>query len=307
MASQNQSILITGCSGFLGSHLLKALASSENYRIIGLKRSWSDTWRIKEVITQRNMVLYDVDVMNVEDVFAREHIDIVVHTATEYGRMGVSSASVLESNLIFPIRVLECAAQNSASLFINTDSYFNKADFTYTSLLNYSLSKKCFLTWLKYYSRHLKVANMVLEHIYGEGDSESKFVEGMIQKIAIEQADSVNLTHGHQKRDFIHVADVVDAYIQVIRWSQDNAYQFKNFNVGTGVSTQVSDFVRLIKEISHSNTQLNFGSIPYRDDEIMNSVADLSELRGVGWRGAQISVESGIRRIIESYKRDRNP
>ena len=45
-----KTILLTGATGFLGSHMLKALLNKTQYNIIVLKRSFSNVWRIKNEI-----------------------------------------------------------------------------------------------------------------------------------------------------------------------------------------------------------------------------------------------------------------
>jgi CDP-paratose synthetase len=244
--------------------------------------------------------LINADSIEIEKFVASANIDVIIHAATDYGRNGISSAKVLESNLILPIQLLEGAIKGQTKLFINTDSYFNKENMAYSYLLNYSLSKKSLLIWLKYYSNRIKIANMVLEHIYGEYDNPSKFVENMIQQVAIKKVNRIDLTYGNQKRDFVYVKDVVDAYLKVIQYSEKNQFRFNNYDVGTGKAIQIKEFVCLIKELSNSNTQLNFGAIPYRDDEIMNSIADIVDLKNIGW-DSKISVETGIKKIIDNY------
>lgn len=60
-------------------------------------------------------------------------------------------------------------------------------------------------------------------------------------------------------------------------------------------------FLEKIKELSGSNTILNFGKISYRRDEIMDSKADIQELKNLGWQ-PKYSVEQGIKQILENYK-----
>ena len=52
-------------------------------------------------------------------------------------------------------------------------------------------------------SDKLKIINVILEHIYGPYDSDSKFVENMIQNIAVQIFDKLSLTKGYQKRDLL--------------------------------------------------------------------------------------------------------
>ena len=297
---KKKTILITGVTGFLGSHLLKRIDSKNDYVIIGLKRSFSDLRRIRDT-KFNDVTFYDVDLCSLEDVFNRSKIDLIIHTATEYGRQNGSLCKILEANLLFPIKIIELAIQYNTNCFINTDSYFNKDNFTYNYLLDYSLSKKSLIIWLKTLSDKIQVANIVLEHLYGEGDSEQKFVEMMIQRIAIKKEKSVDLTHGHQRRDFIYIADVVDAYLKIVEHCFTNTFRYKVFNVGTGVPTEIRYFVEQIKQISKSPTVLDFGKIPYRCDEIMESKADTSEFQNIRF-AASISVEKGIQNILQFYR-----
>ena len=167
-------------------------------------------------------------------------------------------------------------------------------------LFDYSLSKKSLLLWLHNFSSQIKIVNVVLEHVYGEQDGPKKFVESMVRAIAVDRVPKVDLTHGHQKRDFIYSADVVSAYISLLEYGTHNRFHFKEFNVGTGASHSIREMVERIKELSGSRTRLNFGAIPYRDDEIMNSVADNIDLLNLGWR-PRYSLRQGLHRIIRAY------
>ena len=76
-------ILLTGATGFLGSHLLKALVN-KGYEVIALKRSTSDTWRLKGF--ESSFKSYDIDLVPLQKVFEDQYIDTIIHTACLYGR-----------------------------------------------------------------------------------------------------------------------------------------------------------------------------------------------------------------------------
>ena len=290
-------ILVTGATGFLGSHLLKGFLNNTNHNIIVLKRSFSDVSRISNILNNVRVKFYDIDKFPLEKVFEETKIDAIVHCATNYGRNENSCYSVLETNLMFPIRLLDLSVQHGVKIFINTDSYFNKENMSYSYLLNYALSKKSLLLWLKYFSKKIKVVNMVLEHVYGEDDRADKFVYQMIDKIAVKKVPSIDLTYGDQKRDFIYVDDVVDNYIKILDYAQKHSFRFRSFDIGTGNAVSIKDFVTEIKKISGSYTVLNFGAIPYREDEIMCSCAYVTELQDVGG-GAECAYSKGLAKII---------
>lgn len=291
-------LLLTGATGFLGSHLLRGLIKKTDYNIVVLKRSFSNADRIIDFMDAKRVKFYDVDCFDVETVFKEQNIQTIIHCATNYGRTQNSCCSVLETNLMFPIKLLDLSVQYGIKNFINTDSYFNKENMAYSYLLNYALSKKSLLLWLKYFSKRIKVVNMVLEHIYGENDNKDKFVCQMLDKIAFEKVSAIDLTFGDQKRDFIYVDDVVSAYIKVLEYMNSHSFRYKSFDIGTGVAVSLKDFVTEIKLISQSDTVLNFGALPYREDEIMCSRADIIDLSDLGWK-PEYDYVKGLEKIIK--------
>lgn len=292
-------IVLTGATGFLGSNLLdKLLANS--YEVAVIVRSISNLARIERWLLNPKIKIYNIDEINPRIIFEENKVDVIVHTATEYGRDNGSVSRILNSNLILPIRLVELGIEFESKCFINTDSYFNKSGHSYSSLLNYSLSKKSLLVWLRQLSNKMRIVNVTLEHMYGPGDSRSKFVENLIQEIALEGNKRVGLTHGHQRRDFVYVDEVSEAFIKLIDFGLTHEFTFKNFDVGTGESMQVRDFAEAIKSISGSKSILGFGDIAYRSDEIMDSKADISALQELGW-SPKIKPRQGIANILKKY------
>lgn len=292
-------ILLTGCTGFLGSRLLRRfLADGED--VIALKRSTSSTTRIDADLAHPQLRLIDVDREDIARAFDRFAIDTIVHAATQYGREATPLHTILEANLILPLRLAELGILQGTRCFINTDSYFNKNNSAYSSLLDYALSKKSLLDWLRKLSPQIRIVNVMLEHIYGPYDAPSKFVESLVRRIGVERVAQVPMTHGHQRRDFVYLEDVVSAFVKLVDYGRHREFRLATFEVGTGESLQIRDFALAVKRLANSSTDLCFGSIPYRSDEIMNSVADISPLLELGWRPA-VGVEQGIAAILAAY------
>ena len=275
------SILMTGGTGFLGSHLLNKILSN-NISVVLLKRSHSSLNNIENFINNPFLKIYDVDLIDVKDVFNENKIDVIIHTATDYGRNGFLT-EVLNSNLIFPLSIIQEAIKHKVPYFINTDTFFNKGDLKYSHLINYSISKKLFLESIKEISSDIKIINMRIEHMFGVNDSINKFVPKIINKL-VNNEPSIQLTDGFQKRDFIYIKDVVDAFYSILKSLSDYSHpNFKTYDVGLGASMSIREFATTLKEKTNSISFLDFGAIPTKKDEIMDSFANSEDLKSLGW------------------------
>lgn len=270
-------ILITGINGFLGSHLAKHLKS--NFEVIGLEYSLENLHRI----SSENFKVYSTNESPLELVFKENDFYAVVHVATVYRRQDEPILDLLNTNINLPVQLLQLSGKFNVNLFLNTDSFFNNPKYSYSYLSDYTLSKKHALEWVKLLasSSSCKVANMKVFHMFGENDAPGKFIPFLIDKIKNNE-QSLDLTPGTQTRDFIYVKDVVGAFEYVMNAFSD-LVSYQEFDIGTGISYTIKELAILIKDITNSNTQLNFGGIPFRDGEIMESKLESFELNKIGW------------------------
>ena len=283
---------MTGATGFLGSNLLKKLVQA-NYNVIVLKRSFSNTFRIKDFVS--NIKLYNIDKINPENIFIKNKIDIILHCATNYGRREIDPASLIQANLTMPLQLLELGKKNGVHCFINTDTILDKR------VSHYSLSKNQFREWLALYAWEIICINVALEHFYGPHDDDSKFVPYIINNI-LNNADKIDLTEGKQKRDFIYIEDVVTAFMTIIHNIGKFKKRFLNYEIGSGESITIKRFVKTVKNITQNDkTILNFGAIPYRENEIMNSKANVTEICKLKWK-PKFSLEEGLQQTIRIEK-----
>jgi len=285
-------VLLTGGTGFLGSHLLNEL--SDRYRFVLLKRSFSGIQRIETIID--TVQSYDIDTCPLETVFREEKIGCILHAATNYGRSGEPFHRLFQDNVQFPLTLLKLSIENNVELFINTDTFYTKSNHIYPSATYYCLSKIQLRQWLKALSDRIKVVNLRLEHVYGPNDNQNKFIPFLAEQL-VKNRPEIPLTQGIQKRDFIYVDDVVRAYELVLNNKGRILEPFSEFEIGTGRATAVSELVKLMQTISNSQSKLAFGKLPDRDGEIMQSTAQTEAIAALGWK-PKISLTEGIKRIF---------
>lgn len=287
-------ILLTGATGYLGSHLAQALLGA-GHSVVVLKRRSSSLRRLESILPR--ITLLDVDGLDLSVPF-KEHgkIDAVIHAATSYGRNGESASQMAEANLAFPLRLLDAAIVAQTPVFLNTDTALDK-------FLNaYSLSKTQFAEWGQHFAGQKKIhfLNLRLEHFYGEGDDDSKFTTHVI-KNCLTNTPELKLTLGEQRRDFVYIDDVVSAYLLLLEKQESLPDWFVELDVGSGDAVTIREFVEMVHRLTKSSTHLNFGAQPYRQGEVMLSQADTESLRMLGWR-CRHTLEQGLKLAIEGNK-----
>ena len=287
-------ILFTGATGYLGSHLAKAMVKA-NYELLVIKRRSSNLYRINSIIPHINF-------LDIEDLYSSDLIEItknieaIVHVATCYGRSNETVNEIFSVNTEFPLRLLEAGSRAGVKIFLNIDTALNKY------INSYALSKHQLYQWGKYFSIHKKIkfANLRLEHFYGPNDDATKFVTHVIKSCMANLPD-LKLTLGEQKRDFIFLDDVVSAYMHILELSNDIDEFFIEMDVGSGQPVSIRMLVEAIHAMTESRTHLNFGAIPYREGEVMHSEADTSRLNALGWC-CQYDLAAGLKISIEEEK-----
>lgn len=303
-----QTLLLTGATGFIGSHLLGRLLE-QGYDVVVLKRSSSDIWRIQHLADQVRM--YDVDTQPVSEVFESEKIDVVIHMATLYRKFdnGNEVSEMLASNVTFPTEILEAGARKGIKGFINTGTFFEydcsrqpvDENAPIVPFNFYAKTKLAFETVLKTHSDKMMVNTFRLFSPYGEKDNQ-KLVPMIIQKAL--KGEAIELSEGLQKIDLIYVEDIVSAYMKAVERILSDTFQpeYEVFNLGSGVALSIRDIVSIVEQKIGRPLKKTWGEASKVDIPI--AYADITKLaRILHWK-PEYTASQGIENTVNFYQKE---
>lgn len=301
-------VLLTGATGFLGSHLLEALIH-QGYSVVVLKRSTSNLWRIEHLAGQYKS--YDVDVQSISKIFEHEIIDIVIHMATLYRKFdnGNEVSDMLASNVTFPTEIVEVASRKGIKGFINTGTFFEYDcsrqpvdESTSIAPFNfYAKTKLALESILKTYSDKMMVNTFRLFSPYGEKDNQ-KLVPMIIQKAL--KGEVIELSEGLQKIDLIYVKDIVSAYMKAVERISSGSFQseYEVFNLGSGVPLSIRDIVSIVEQKLGKPLKKTWGEASKIDIPI--AYADITKLeRILHWKPEYTALQ-GIENTVSFYQKE---
>ena len=281
-------ILITGGTGFLGRNICRSLVENK-MEVCLLVRKTSNVDLINDFLKSVKVVVIGSDKWR-NEVFSW-NADCFLHFATSYGRKNESIVDINLSNVVFPLELLKIAEEmKTPPLFINTDTSLPR------DVNTYSRSKKYFLECLRNSEKLPRMVNIILESFYGPGDGQ--FMSIMANKIK-QNVDEIDLTLGTQKRDYLFYKDVISAYMKIIEVSQKQSKRYEEYELGSGEAYTIKSIIKImLEESGNTMTQINWGAVKYRENEVMYSVANISKIRSLGW-SPQISIEDGVKELIK--------
>ena len=303
---------VTGGAGFIGSHLVNAL----------LKRKISvnvlDNLSIgkKENISPHaRLIKGDIlDPIAVDE--ALEGCDIVFHLAARVAIRSSFDFAVedTKTNIVGTTNVMQRAAgSDSIDCVINTSSMAVYADADSPSPVNehhtlgpispYGISKLAAeqLTQLICSAADIDCISLRLFNTFGTGQKFSPYV-GVVtifaNKIKNGEIPAI-FGDGEQCRDFVHVDDVVSAFMNAM----DNSTTARGeiFNIGSGTATTVNSVLEIVKKSMKSSIKADY--LPTAEGELRYSIADIGKaVQMLGFqpkRTLQSSVDDVLSEIFD--------
>ncbi|MGD2253557.1 MAG: NAD-dependent epimerase/dehydratase family protein [Anaerolineales bacterium] len=296
-------VLVTGASGYIGSHLVRSLAA-DGYAVRGFsRRSSPDGFLGAEWHTG--------DVRQIGDVYrAVQGCKVALHlVASPLRRRGADLKHDFQVNAVGTLNVLSAALALGVgrTIYASTAQLYGRSGrlpmaesdqpLPHTS---YASSKLCgeLLCMAIARSHGMDVAALRLFNVYGPqlDGSPRPTVEAVFVRRALQGLPLLITAPAKEARDFIHMDDVVRA----LRMAMDKGAAGQVINIGTGISTSLSDLAEMVIELSGSKAPVR---IEGTKQEPMRMQADVRKARKVLGFKSQVGLRDGLSQLIEFQRR----
>lgn len=283
------------------------------YNINLIVRKDTNFWRLKDIVSK--IRIHKVDLLeNLKLYRAVNKIkpNIIVHLATYSNyRNQRAIRQMVNLNIQGTLNLLMASMNIDYTIFINTGSSseygFKNKPMNEEDLLEptsfYAATKASATLLCQVFARELKRPIVILRpfSVYGPYEKKDRFIPTIIK--AVIENKPISLTSGKQRRDFIYIDDVIDAYIKVIKNGKSLAGQI--LNIGTGKQYANNDVVKTLFKAVGKTVSVKKGAFPKRFWDTPYWVANISKTNKLLKWKPQFSLEEGLKKTYSWYKNEK--
>lgn len=314
---KNKNVFVTGCTGLLGSWLVKDLIE-KGANVTGLIRDWvpKSNLILQDSINKINTVRGDMnDYFLMERILNEYEIDTVFHLAAQtiVSIANRNPMSTFETNIKGTWNILEACRRNPTVkrvIVASSDKAYGEHEilpYTEDAPLKgshpYDVSKSCsdLLAFSYHNTYELPVCITRCGNFYGGGDLNfNRIVPGTIRSILLDERPIIR-SDGTFIRDYIYIRDAVNAYLFLAKKMDELDIHGEAFNFSNEIQLTV---LELTNQILRTMDKPDFEPIVLNEvkGEIKHQYLSAAKAKNIlGW-SPTYTVEEGLKETIDWYK-----
>jgi nucleoside-diphosphate-sugar epimerase len=300
-------IIVTGGSGFLGRHLLRALKAAGHQVVKNIDIHPSpENPDFQTVIAD----VRDADRMKQEIRDA----DVVFHLASliEAGESVKFPQKFVDFNISGTVSVLEAMKENHVPIFSFSSSaaiYGEplrtpiKEDDRTMPINPYGMTKLAMEALVSSYVATAGMTGIALRYfnLYGpeeHHEPETHAIPRFIKQIYNGEEVTV-WGKGEHLRDFIYISDIVDAHLTALDLAQREPNKYHYLNISTNKPCSVAEVISTLEEIM--GKKANIKQFPYRPGDPLVLTADATKAKEVMNWEAKMDLRQGLQKTVEYW------
>ncbi len=289
-------ILLTGSTGFIGTHLRKKLL--EKHEVVALVRESTNIADLQK--DGIKSIIFKDSLSELIQNLHTHQFDGVIHLASLYLKDHTESQieDLINSNIKFPTLLLEACVQSNIKWFINTGTFWQHYnDEEYNPVNLYAATKQAFVDIAKYYQEtsSIKIITLKLSDTFGPGDTRPKLfnlwnntaMSGVILK----------MSGGEQIIDICYIDNITDAYAYLVQKLSQNLLSLKSeYALSCGEQMTLKELACVFEQETDKSLKIQWGAMPYRKREVMKPWTKGTSIPG--WH-PRITLREGIQKTFK--------
>lgn len=304
---EEMNVLVTGATGFIGSHLIRRLVeedakiniishNEELHRNLILKDLDAKLKICKADLCDYTSIKMCVDKVVPEKVF---HLGAFVDLKRDFQ----TANECVQTNIQGTLNMLNALKDINCSSFIHLGTYevygFNPVPFREAQpvdpLSPYSISKVCSESFCRFANKIYDIPTVLLRlsNVYGPNQKSERLIPYVI-KCCFEKKE-IKLTDGNQTRDYLYVEDAIEA---IIKSSHTKEATSEVINIGSGKEYKIKEVVQKILGLMGSSITPQYGGLKHRAYEPERWYCDITKAKKIlGWE-PHYSLDEGLEKMI---------
>lgn len=265
-------ILVTGSSGFVGTHLCARLR--QEHKVFYLARPHNPA---QQPGADGNTFFFADNNIGALTLFLRQNqIEGIIHLASLYLQTHQEKdiPSLIQSNVYLGTAILEAASKAGVQWFINTGTIwqnFNAPDGSdrYCPVNLYAATKQAFMDLAKFYSEttDMRICTLKLCDTYGPNDTRRKIYALFEENTRT--GELLQMSAGEQKMDILHIDDVVEGFVHLAQMMHDGEKLQAEYVLSSGNQLSLRELAARYEQEHHVHLNIEWGARPYRPREVM--------------------------------------
>jgi nucleoside-diphosphate-sugar epimerase len=304
-------VLVTGGSGFVGSHLVRRLIN-DGHEVFVLARETSHWNRLNDCIGAFTPVVADInDLEALRNIISKVRPEWIFHMANAglYGGISDTDSTVAQTNLIGLMNLLAAASSTPYELFVNGSSsaeYGPKDEAMHEGMVcqpmsTYAVTKLAATTYASMIARlqNKPIVSFRIFSPFGPFDEEKRLIPTAIRSL-LDGKDVVIAPK--VVRDYIYIDNVIDAFIAAVLLPNKEALKGEILNIGSGQQRSASEVIDLLVGKISSKSKVSWSEQQKRSWESPVWQADMTKTHKLlGWN-LEVSFDAGILKTISWIK-----
>jgi len=304
---KRKKILVTGASGFVGANVVRELIKKKHKIHIFLRKK-SNIWRLKDVLGK--LIVHKIDLTERKLLVSKiKEIrpDVIFHLAT-YGAYPFQSdlESAVNTNIIGLTNLLEASKDINYDCFVVTgssseygfkDKPMKETDATFPASFYGATKVSATLiaqAFAKKYNKPIVIFRLF--SVYGPYEEPTRFIP-IVMNSALKNK-TLKLAKNIARRDFIHVNDVVNAFLKAMTIKK---FSGEIFNIGTGKEYSNKQIAAFVKKINKGSLNISIDSNGNRPWDSLHWVAKtLKSRKNLKW-SAKIPIERVVKMTFDWF------